>query len=264
MEGCSVLEDKIEEIVGKEILDFIPKNKKDNIDGIIDGILSEDLVGINGFEMEILTRNGEKKNIECNISLIYDNKNIVTGFIMSGNDRTAEKILESEREILLLEMRGRIREIECLYSIAIFAQSGKELDSKFVDAILKAWKNPEKLSGRIILNNSEYRSSFFKRTNLLLEKKLYSNKEMIGRIEIFSEDKYLLHLQIKITSKHYIFKSVSLPSFLYGKSIFFQWSTSSTPLRQQSFRSFTRNTRNISKPHRIESIQRSNKNKMFL
>lgn len=192
MEGCSVLGDEIEEIVGKEILDFIPKNKKDNIDGIITGILSEDLVGINGFEIEILTKNGDKKNIECNISLIYDNENIVSGFIMSGNDRTAEKILESERERLLLEMRGRIREIECLYSIAIFAQSGKELDSKFVDAILKVWKNPEKLSGRIILNNSEYRSSLFKRTNLLLEKKLYSNEEMIGRIEIFSEDKMSL------------------------------------------------------------------------
>lgn len=192
MEGCSVLGDEIENIVGKEILDFIPKNKKDNIDGIITGILSEDLVGINGFEIEILTKNGDKKNIECNISLIYDNENIVSGFIMSGNDRTAEKILESERERLLLEMRGRIREIECLYSIAIFAQSGKELDSKFVDAILKAWKNPEKLSGRILLNNSEYRSSLFKRTNLLLEKKLYSNEEMIGRIEIFSEDKMSL------------------------------------------------------------------------
>ncbi len=171
------------------ILDIIPIEKRENLDMLISGVLKEDLVGINGFEFDIVTKEQEKKHIECNMSLIYNTAGEVSGIIISGNDRTPEKILEAERENLLKNMKERVREIECLYSIALFAQSGKELDENFVNALLKGWKNYEKLSGKLTIFDREYRSTNFKVSNIFIKQKLYLNGKHIGKVEIFFDEK---------------------------------------------------------------------------
>jgi PAS domain S-box-containing protein len=188
-EGTSVLEYSKDEIIGNNITKFIPYEKRENMDSLITGVLKEDLIGINGFEFDIIGKNGDRKHIECNMSLIYSIEGEITGIIISGNDRTPERILEMEREKLLNNMKEKVREIECLYSIAMFAQSGKELDENFVNALLKGWKNYEKLSGKLTLFEKEYKSSNFKISPIYIKRKLHLNGKNIGKVEIFFDEK---------------------------------------------------------------------------
>lgn len=200
-EGCCILEYEKNEIIGKDILNFINKEKIINVEGILAGILKEDLIGINGIEFEIKNKSGEVRIIECNISLINGEKESVEGLIISGHDRTNERILEGERTQIMNDMKNRIREIECLYKIAMFSQSGRELDSKFVDTIVTGLKTSKKPSVKITLKDKEYKSSSCKESEKNISRLLCFNNKNIGKIDIFFDNEKITKEELEIVDE---------------------------------------------------------------
>lgn len=60
-ESCKLLGYSKSELVGKEIVNIVDKEKTNNMDLLLSGIINEDMIGIDGFEIEVVAKNGEKK-----------------------------------------------------------------------------------------------------------------------------------------------------------------------------------------------------------
>lgn len=119
-ESCTLLGYEKQELIGKNIINVVEKEKRMNMEILLSGIINEDMIGIDGFEIEVMTKEGEKRIIECSAALVYNDNMDVEELILSGSDKTTAKHLEAEREIMLIEMKDRIREMSCIYDISMY------------------------------------------------------------------------------------------------------------------------------------------------
>jgi hypothetical protein len=103
-------------------------------------------------------------------------------------DITSMKNKEQERSILLHNYRERVKELNCLYGISKLVENPDlttdELLQSIVDLIPPAWQYPNVTCSRIIVDNAEYQSSGFRKTEWRQESKvkIYGNDR--GLVEV--------------------------------------------------------------------------------
>lgn len=171
-ESCRLLGYNKNELMGKEIVNIVDKEKTNNMDLLLSGIINEDMIGIDGFEIEVVAKNGEKKILECSASLIYNENLEVDELILSGSDKTTAKQLESERESMLIEMKDRVREMSCLYDISMYMQKNKKFDSGVMDIIKESFRDSEKVSILLVNGQDRYQSKNFTESTFKFSKEL--------------------------------------------------------------------------------------------
>ncbi len=186
-ESCKLLGYEKEELIGKEIVNIVDKEKKNNMDILLSGIINEDMIGIDGFEIEVVAKNGEKKIVECSVSLVYNEKLEVDELILSGSDKTTAKQLEAERENMLIETKDRAREMSCLYDISRYMQENKKFDSGTMDIIKSGFRNSDKLSILLVKGEERYESKNFKESQFKFRKELELNNNGLSYIEFYFE-----------------------------------------------------------------------------
>jgi len=94
--GCDVIGMNEDEIIGKNwINEFIPYELRSEITDIFEKSISKTENLISYYENEILTSNG-KRLIAWNNTLIYNENNIISGVISSGEDITERKKIEQD------------------------------------------------------------------------------------------------------------------------------------------------------------------------
>jgi len=113
--GCEVLGYKQEEIIGKSWFDnFIPGNRRKDINKIFDQFIKGKGSLGDYFENEVLCRNGEVKLIAWYNTILKDDKGNITGTLSSGEDITERRSAEialREREAILENIIKHTREV---------------------------------------------------------------------------------------------------------------------------------------------------------
>lgn len=184
-ESCTLLGYEKQELIGKNIINVVEKEKRMNMEILLSGIINEDMIGIDGFEIEIMTKEGEKRIIECSAALVYNDNMDVEELILSGSDKTTAKHLEAEREIMLIEMKDRIREMSCLYDISMYMQEKVNFDSGVLDIIKNSFRSSDKVSILIINGQEKYYSQEFKESQYKVRKNLDLKDESHSYIEFY-------------------------------------------------------------------------------
>jgi len=94
----------------------------------------------------------------------------------------------NELEQISHKLRGRIKELNCLYEISSFRKENnfslEGILQEIVDFIPQACQDPEITCARITLNSCNFKTKNFKDTKWKLSQKIKVNNETIGILEV--------------------------------------------------------------------------------
>jgi PAS domain S-box-containing protein len=97
--GCDVLGYREDEIVGKNWIEtVIPEISRETISQVHAKVISGEIEPVEHHENEVLTKNGELRNIVWHNAYVTDDRNRITGSLSSGQDITERK--RGERALL--------------------------------------------------------------------------------------------------------------------------------------------------------------------
>ncbi len=115
---------------------------------------------------------GDKKVIQCNI-----------------RDDTMRKRAEMEKEIVVSNLKERVKELNTIYSIAFLIEIPDiPLDGmlkQIVKVIPSGWKYPDIACARITLDNKVYKTVNFRQTKWRMSSEITINEKLAGSIEVF-------------------------------------------------------------------------------
>ncbi|NMC58434.1 MAG: PAS domain S-box protein [Candidatus Methanofastidiosa archaeon] len=99
------------------------------------------------------------------------------------------EVLEKEKDLLLDNLKERVKELNCLYDIAKVNEIPKitldQLFQKVVDKIPLGWKYPEITCSRIKFENQEIKTINFTETKWKLESPINAYNDVVGKLEVF-------------------------------------------------------------------------------
>jgi len=99
------------------------------------------------------------------------------------------KWLEHSLRRRTLELNERVKELTCLYRLAMcfnnHALTLDEILDSVVQEMPKGWQNPKATCVRLIINGKEYKSPNLLQTQLKQTACIYNNGEQIGILEIY-------------------------------------------------------------------------------
>jgi len=105
----------------------------------------------------------------------------------------ARPVTENLQDLSLGMLRERVKELSCLYAIArIAGDPGLSLGGileRITNLLPPAWQYPEIASGRIVLDDEEYRSTGFEGQGVLQSAPVLVNGERRGRVEVIYREK---------------------------------------------------------------------------
>ncbi len=142
-----------------------------------------------------ITKGGEiKKNIEIEYEgkiLSFTAVPVPEGDYVNfyGLDITERKKAEEEREKLLHAVGERVKELNCLYTIAKIAAvpdiSLEEICQKTAEIIPPSWQYPEITCARILVHDQEYKTTNFKKTKWLQTADIIEYGNKAGTVEVY-------------------------------------------------------------------------------
>jgi DNA-binding CsgD family transcriptional regulator len=95
---------------------------------------------------------------------------------------------EIEPTKLIIALRERIKELNCLYAVAHLAErhsdSIEDLLSEIVNFLPYSWQYPEIACARIVFKDKTYKSKGFKLTNWRQSSQIYMYNELVGEVTI--------------------------------------------------------------------------------
>lgn len=105
-----------------------------------------------------------------------------------------QKAMKQEKEKLVAHLQERMKELECLYTIAeITKDDTKSIEKALqecVNVMPPGWNYPEFTYSRIIYNDKQFTSKPFEETNFMQEANLIIGHERRGKLQVFlSEQK---------------------------------------------------------------------------
>ena len=107
--------------------------------------------------------------------------------------RNIKKAGQNELEQISQKLKGRIKELNCLYDISRFRESSDfSLDGllqEMVDFIPPACQHPENSCARIIFDGYEFTTKKFLETNWKQSFNITVNNKQIGQLEVFRLEK---------------------------------------------------------------------------
>jgi len=125
--GCDILEMNDGEAIGKNWFGhFISQDIVDEIKGVFDQLMAGEIEPVEYYENPINTKNGNERNLAFHNTVLTDEEGIVNGIIFSGDDITDRKLLEVEREKLIVKLTKAVNEIQTLRGILPICSSCKK------------------------------------------------------------------------------------------------------------------------------------------
>jgi two-component system, sensor histidine kinase and response regulator len=138
------------------------------------------------YQFRILTKKGNIRWVDFSPILIQYQGQVA--IIATGNEITAQKKVESEKEALIFNMGQRIKELNLISDVSSYIRRNVSVDqllSAVVVAIPGAWQFSEKTFARIRYRDSEFTSIGFKESVWCQESELVIRNEKVGSIEVF-------------------------------------------------------------------------------
>ncbi|MDX2469661.1 MAG: PAS domain S-box protein [SAR324 cluster bacterium] len=100
--GCEILGYKEEELIGRDWFDgFLPKEDVAGVKNVFQSLMKEEMESVKHFENHIITKDGTKKLIQWQNSIVKNKKGKITGMFSSGLDITTQR--KHERDLLRLK-----------------------------------------------------------------------------------------------------------------------------------------------------------------
>ena len=155
--ALSALGYKKEELVGKSILTIYPEDmhEKAKQSAAIwnkTGILPET-------EFEIITKNGERRNVFLSASSVRDSNGKLLYSISVQKDITDQIKNQKEKDKLALDLSYRVKELSCLQRISDLIEEEMEISKLFLEItkiVPSGLRYPEKAWARIIFDDLDY------------------------------------------------------------------------------------------------------------
>lgn len=126
--GAAILGHAIEDIKGKNWFEFfLPERSRDGARKIFARLLAGEREPLMYYEHLVLTKNSEERMVAFSSAAITDAKGTVTGILFSGEDITARKKTEQEREDLIRELQAALEKVKLLSGFLPICSSCKKI-----------------------------------------------------------------------------------------------------------------------------------------
>ena len=164
--GCEMLGYPERDIVGYDWFElFVPEPVRERARERFAELMAGEAETAGYFEIPLLTRGRGERLISWHDSLLTDDDGRIVGTVSSGSDVTERHL--AEEELLQREdsLRGRVRELGCLYKISRVLErrdiSLEEVLQGIADLMPAGWRYPETACARVVLGDQEFRSERF-------------------------------------------------------------------------------------------------------
>lgn len=126
--GCEILGYSEEEIIGKNWFEhFIPEKDREKAEDVFLKIISGKIEDYEYFENTILAKDGSEKIISWHNTVIRGDNGQIIATLSSGEDITARKIAEMEREKALVELKKALEKVKVLSGLLPICASCKRI-----------------------------------------------------------------------------------------------------------------------------------------
>ncbi len=114
--GCEILGYKEAELIGRNWFeDFLPKDEIEKVQKVYQSLMNDDVEPIKHFENYITTKDGTRKLMQWNNSVVRDKEGKPTGIFCSGMDVTTQR--QHERDLLRLKAAiDHVKDAVCIVS----------------------------------------------------------------------------------------------------------------------------------------------------
>ena len=174
-----------EELTGRTFIDLIHPDHhqmvKDFYVKKISGLPSPDR-----YEIKIISKKGDVSWLDISPQVIEFNG--ITSIISTGTEITLHKKVEREKEILIHDMRERIKEFRLISKVSSLIRTDESLDTllqKVVSAIPDGWQYPEITRAKISYKEQEFLSQSFKISKWVQKSELLYKGKGVGSIEVY-------------------------------------------------------------------------------
>ncbi len=139
-------------------------------------------------ELVARRRDGSFFNAQVSASMVTDETGKPVCMMASVIDITDRKRAESELLQRTGDLADRVRELNCLYAVSNVCErqdcSLDEIVQRIVDLVPSAWRYPEIICTRAILEGREFRTRNFRKTRWRLEAEITLRGRRIGTVEV--------------------------------------------------------------------------------
>jgi len=172
------------EILGTNLADFYvdPKQRSE----IVNKLLKTK--NVENIEIDIVKKDGSTITISTNAKMYYDSKGDPLGIEAVFRDITRRKQAEKDKEKLHHDIRERLKELTCMYTISNSIRTRETLDEIFqdtVDAIPPGWHYPQITRGKLHYNDREWVSEPFKDTAWKQSSDIIIKGQKLGVLEVY-------------------------------------------------------------------------------
>ena len=137
----------------------------------------------------IVTKDGQIKWLADRTYIRRDEKGKITYYQGIVSDITERKRAEKKLENQTNELNERVKELNCLYSIAQLVEkqgiSLEEIVQGTVDLIPTAWQYPDITCARIIMGDQEFKTKNFRETDWRQACDIIVHDELSGTVEVY-------------------------------------------------------------------------------
>ena len=173
--GCEGVGKKREELIGKKCYEVVH-----GLDSPIDGCPCKDMIRTKKAGVGEVTQGG--RHYIATASPILDKNNELIAFTHAIKDITERKRMERN-------LRERVKELQCLYSIAYIAErpgiTFDELCQEVVNLLPAGWQYPEITCARVTIGDKEFKTDNFKTTEWRQSANINVKEQREGTVEVY-------------------------------------------------------------------------------
>jgi PAS domain S-box-containing protein len=179
-----------EEILGRSLVGTIVPQKDRNgfdLSAMIAELVQEpDRFAVN--ENENVKKSGERVWLAWTNRAVRNADGSLREIICVGNDITAPKEAERKLEQTTRQLKERVKELDCLYSISgLRDRTDFSLDDTLqaiVDLIPPSWQHPEIACARVILEHYQIATGNFKKTDWCQRREIRVSGQKVAELEV--------------------------------------------------------------------------------
>ena len=175
-----------------EVFDIMNQHTRQKVENPVERVLREGVtVGLANHTV-LISRSGVEYFISDSGAPIRNGNNEIEGIVLVFRDITEQYLAEKEREKLLRALGERVKELNCLYGISSLVEEPEAtlegIIQGTVDLILASWQYPDETCVRIMINDSEFKTSNYEEGKWKQTSEIIVKSIPVGLAEVFHLD----------------------------------------------------------------------------